>query len=90
MRLINATTLQLEDFQDELLAPPYAILSHTWAENEVLFKDIQDGAAVYKTGYTKVQATCSEARRRGLQHVWIGKPSRYHMGLEHHRVSNSS
>jgi len=36
--------------------PSYAILSHTWREDEkVLFKDIADGTAKDKPGYTKIR-----------------------------------
>jgi len=34
--------------------PPYAILSHTLGEEEVLFKDLADGTAKYKRGYERV------------------------------------
>ena len=35
--------------------PPYAILSHTWGDEEVLFKDLADGTAKNKAGYTKIR-----------------------------------
>jgi hypothetical protein len=41
MRLLNTVTFKLETFLDEK-KPHYAILSHTWGEDEVLFEDIQD------------------------------------------------
>ena len=46
MRLLDAEALiydnvaELVDFPDESLAPEYAILSHTWEQEEVLFQDI--------------------------------------------------
>jgi hypothetical protein len=49
MRLLDAEALiydnvaELADFPDETSAPPYAILSHTWEEEEVLFHDIALG-----------------------------------------------
>lgn len=42
MRLLNVETLRLTSFPDASLAPPYAILSHRWEEDEVLFEDLQD------------------------------------------------
>jgi hypothetical protein len=42
MRLLNVETLRLTSFPDASLAPPYAILSHRWQEDEVLFEDLQD------------------------------------------------
>ena len=38
MRLINTTTLALSEFFGESI-PEYAILSHTWGEEEVTFQD---------------------------------------------------
>lgn len=40
MRLFNIKTLKLEYFQNVDVAPPYAILSHRWEEEEVLFRDV--------------------------------------------------
>lgn len=40
MRLINAETLELEEFVGA--APPFAILSHTWGRDEVTFQDWLD------------------------------------------------
>lgn len=39
MRLINTATLLLEDFTLRDI-PLYAILSHTWGEDEVTFQDM--------------------------------------------------
>ena len=40
MRLLNVKTYTLEQYIDCSRAPQYAILSHTWGEDEVLFGDI--------------------------------------------------
>jgi hypothetical protein len=55
MRLLNTTTLQLEDFIDDRLRPPYAILSHTWGEEEVLHNDLRRNVEELKLmrGYAK-------------------------------------
>ncbi|KAF5363040.1 hypothetical protein D9758_012636 [Tetrapyrgos nigripes] len=47
MRLLNTKTLRLEEFFDEI--PPYAILSHTWEDEEVTFQDIQNIATLADT-----------------------------------------
>lgn len=48
MRLVNTETLQLTEETELKNAPPYAILSHTWNSNEVLFAEMSvegdDGA----------------------------------------------
>jgi len=42
MRLLHVKTLKLEYFQDVDVAPNYAILSHRWEDEEVLFEDVQE------------------------------------------------
>jgi hypothetical protein len=55
MRLLNTRSLVLRNFLGSE-APPYAALSHTWVDEEVGFKDLQNGVAehdlvVLRTGY---------------------------------------
>lgn len=72
MRLINTTTLKLEDFT--LRQPPqYAILSHTWGNQEVLYEDMETLAPsrLSKSGYVKIVETCRLASERGLGYAWI-------------------
>ena len=38
MRLLHATTLEFENFNDDI--PPYAILSHTWEAHEVTYQEL--------------------------------------------------
>ncbi|KUJ11357.1 HET-domain-containing protein [Mollisia scopiformis] len=67
MRLINTTTLQLEEYFDRKI-PPYAILSHRWEEEEVTFQDmIAEGAA----NSFKITGCCQRAREDGLKYAWI-------------------
>ncbi|KAK2773023.1 het domain-containing protein [Colletotrichum kahawae] len=68
MRLLHTTTLQLTDFVGK--APPYAILSHTWAEEEVLFADVSN-PDVPKAGWAKVRNSCALARSLGHTWIWI-------------------
>jgi hypothetical protein len=53
--------------------PPYAILSHTWGDDddEVTFEDLNDGSGKTKLGYDKIQFCATRARIDGLQYVWI-------------------
>lgn len=121
MRLLNVNTLELESFSNVELQPTYAILSHTWGTEEVLFQDwkprdqdaikgLQDQLdalthklnlvstvdltmtdihevspnspelfwqkphilkAKQKCGWRKIDYCCAEARRWGIQYVWI-------------------
>ncbi|KAL7942592.1 heterokaryon incompatibility domain-containing protein [Trichoderma barbatum] len=71
MRLINAQTLDIEEFFD-LQVPEYAILSHTWADGEISFQEWADRKnRRFKPGYQKIIWTCEEAIRDGLQYVWV-------------------
>lgn len=40
MRLLDSRTLQFKEFIREDQTPRYAILSHTWGDDEVTFKDM--------------------------------------------------
>jgi hypothetical protein len=72
MRLINALTLKLEEFNDPV-EKPYAILSHRWEGNEVTFQDMQNLAIAREksASFSKIEATCRIARDMGLHHVWV-------------------
>jgi hypothetical protein len=72
MRLINTTTLRLEEFTENVV-PSYAILSHTWGDTEVTFQDI-DLLKNYETSglrARKIRYCCKQARGDGLSHAWV-------------------
>ncbi|KAJ4221414.1 hypothetical protein NW757_014468, partial [Fusarium falciforme] len=69
MRLLNTSTFELSDFVDGH-TPPYAILSHTWGNEEVLFEDLH-GDPTTKSGWRKVQGACKLAHRLGNKWIWI-------------------
>ncbi|KAF5227055.1 hypothetical protein FANTH_14886, partial [Fusarium anthophilum] len=69
MRLLNVSTLQLKEFAAHV--PPYAILSHTWTEEEVLYSDIGTLTAQSKEGYPKLVGCCRKAAQDGFDWVWI-------------------
>jgi hypothetical protein len=72
MRLINATTLKLEEFVNHEQAPPYAILSHTWGDEEVAFQDMADlDTARKKAGFAKINHCCRRALHEGWDWVWV-------------------
>jgi hypothetical protein len=60
-----------KDFIDNI--PRYAILSHTWGEDdeEVTFNDLVTGAGKSKTGYRKIQFCGEQAARDSLQYFWV-------------------
>ncbi|KAK3385678.1 heterokaryon incompatibility protein-domain-containing protein [Podospora didyma] len=72
MRLINVQTLQLVECLP-ISQPPYAILSHTWSDEELLFRDLVTSSPhrEERAGWQKVVAACKLASRDGLRYLWI-------------------
>lgn len=58
---------------DDAQVPRYAILSHTWGEEdeEVTFADITNGNGVGKEGYEQIRFCGAQARHDGLQYFWV-------------------
>ncbi|KAI8941160.1 hypothetical protein NX059_002397 [Plenodomus lindquistii] len=50
--------------------PPYAILSHTWEDEEVTFQDLMSGAGKVKAGYRKLLFCGQQAVLDDLQYFW--------------------
>ncbi|KAF4490273.1 beta transducin [Fusarium agapanthi] len=72
MWLINTTTIALERADDnDISSTPYAILSHTWDEDEVTFEDMTHGREKGRKGYVKILNTCRLAKERGITHAWV-------------------
>jgi len=66
MRLINVNNYSVSEFIGRN-AYPYAILSHTWGDDEVSFKDIQDvNAARRKESFKKIDFCCKQAKKDKL------------------------
>ncbi|MBE3046315.1 HET domain-containing protein [Candidatus Bathyarchaeota archaeon] len=72
MWLINAQTLRLEYFLGRAI-PDYAILSHTWDDDEVSFADFNAPSDVVraKKGYVKIRETCRLALQHQLSYAWV-------------------
>lgn len=62
----------LEDFTLRE-APQYAILSHTWTEEEVSFQEFtcQNNDTTKKRGFARIAQTCKIARQNHLRYVWV-------------------
>ena len=71
MWLLHTETGDLEEFV-ESNAPPYAILSHTWMNEEITFVEMQnaDETIRNKAGFKKIKNFCTLARRRGYTYGW--------------------
>lgn len=70
MRLLATRTLELREFLENA-TPDYAILSHTWEQEEVTYEDMRGPNAKKKAGYIKIQRCCQQAARDGYRWVWI-------------------
>ncbi|KAK2024414.1 HET-domain-containing protein [Colletotrichum zoysiae] len=80
MRLLHTTKLTIEEFTErdsgagaECDVPRYAILSHTWEEEEVTLQDWQSGMnlATKNQGYVKIRKGCERAHQDGHDWIWI-------------------
>lgn len=72
MRLLNVHTRRLEEYFGKEI-PSYAILSHTWREEEVTFGDINGplNKAEAKLGYKKLDYASKQAAADGLNYAWV-------------------
>jgi len=71
MDYVSERKLVLTDFSGKR-RPLYAILSHRWGEEEVLFEDVRDGSFERKTGgYEKIEFCAKQAAQNQLQYFWI-------------------
>lgn len=65
---------ELEKVEEKTLDGNYAILSHTWLDNEsdeVTFEDLQRDQFRHKRGYSKLQFCIEQAEKDGFEYVWI-------------------
>ncbi|KAK1833962.1 heterokaryon incompatibility protein-domain-containing protein [Podospora conica] len=75
MWLIDAATLRLEYFAIPEKAPAFAILSHTWGDDELSFAQFQslrDTDPLKNTrGYEKIRKTCELALQSDIPYAWV-------------------
>ncbi|KAE9371714.1 HET-domain-containing protein, partial [Stipitochalara longipes BDJ] len=70
MRLLDTKTLELREFFMSDV-PPYAILSHTWSDDEVTFQEMSSPTRSSKKGFDKIAKTCRLARWDGVDFAWV-------------------
>jgi hypothetical protein len=70
MRLLHTRKLELQEFKPREV-PNYAILSHTWREEEVTLQDIKTNQATNLQGYEKISKACFVAAADGFDFIWI-------------------
>jgi hypothetical protein len=71
MRLLNSKTISIHEFTNDTTVPRYAILSHTWGDDEVTYEDMVLDRATVKKGYEKIRLCCGQAARHGLKWAWV-------------------
>lgn len=70
MRLINVTTLELEESKPDRISP-FAILSHTWGDEEVSYSDMINPDRTLLTGkhgYQKIVEFCDFVKNQNESH----------------------
>lgn len=77
MRLLHTINLKLVSFIGKPIEerPLYAILSHTWKDDEFLFEEARNGFSQYlqnpRTGLRKILNACEKARQNKLDYIWV-------------------
>ncbi|KAF2494422.1 HET-domain-containing protein, partial [Lophium mytilinum] len=73
MRLLHTSTFEVKSFFDQNL-PPYAILSHTWGNEEVTLRELQQETTASiestKKGFVKLVGCALQAERNGFSYIW--------------------
>ena len=71
MRLLHSKTRVLQEFVGDENVPPYAILSHTWGEDEVAYQDMTNLGGAQKAGYSKIKYCCDQAVQDNIEWTWV-------------------
>jgi len=80
MRLLHTTEIRLIEVYGEQV-PPYAVLSHTWGDEEATLQEIQSLSQKYRewtdenvasiSKLCKIRNSAAVARREGFDYIWI-------------------
>ena len=70
MRLLDTATITLHEFHGDSI-PAYAILSHTWGEEEVSYQLLSTPEAKSLAGYAKIVSFCKLATAQGWKYGWV-------------------
>ncbi|KAF1945710.1 HET-domain-containing protein [Clathrospora elynae] len=76
---VDAARSVLRTFNDESQLPPYAILSHTWGDEEVTLQDLDTHSSDAQrrsrvrnmSGYWKITKACRQALTDGIAFIWV-------------------
>lgn len=70
MRLLDTTTITLHEFHGDSI-PAYAILSHTWENEEVSYQLLSKPEAKSLAGCNKIKSFCELAAAQGWKYGWV-------------------
>ncbi|KAH8817020.1 heterokaryon incompatibility protein-domain-containing protein [Xylogone sp. PMI_703] len=74
MRLLNSSTHKFKEFMADNAIPPYAILSHTWGDDEISFEDwysLSLPEIESKEGFEKLKYCLDQASLDKIEWLWI-------------------
>lgn len=70
MRLLHSKTYELHEFIGKEVKE-YAILSHTWGSDEVLFEDLKSTGYAQRSSWKKIEYCCRQAMEDKIEWVWV-------------------
>ena len=70
MRLIDTSSFEILEFNPPKI-PRYAILSHTWTDDEFIFSDRNNPDRRDSNGFKKISGCCTLAAAEGWQFLWV-------------------
>lgn len=71
MRLLNTRTHEVQEFLNDDEYRRYAILSHTWGDEECTLQHMSTPSVSKRKGYKKIKYCCDQAVRDGLEWAWV-------------------
>ena len=63
--------MKVHEFLNDSQVPAYAILSHTWGEDECSLQEMEKSSAKTKKGYQKIEKCCLQAIADSLEWAWV-------------------
>ena len=70
MRLLHTRRLTLTEFPP-IRVPEYAILSHTWSGDEVLYREFYASDIRSQERFDKIKNVCKLAQELGYEWIWV-------------------
>lgn len=70
MRLLETKTLKIHEFQGNF-EDDYAILSHTWGQEECTLQHLEHHSGDTLKGYAKIKLCCKQAQRDNINWAWV-------------------